>query len=86
MLLHVQLKHAELQSQCKEHKDRLQRLQNTYYMLKTACDKRMSDLQRIDRALEESVNTRSVSNAMNGHSLLCCLPALPLPETKLPGK
>ena len=54
----LQLKHAEVQSQCKEHKDRLQKLQNTYYMLKAACEKRMSDLNRIDRALEESVNTR----------------------------
>ena len=55
----MQLKHAEIQSQCKEHRDRLQRLQNTYYMLNTACEKRMSDLSRIDRALEESVNIRS---------------------------
>ena len=54
----LQLMHAEVQSQCKEHKDRLQKLQNTYHMLRTACDKRMSDLNRIDRALEESVNSR----------------------------
>ncbi|DBA94579.1 TPA: hypothetical protein ACH3X1_002162 [Trebouxia sp. C0004] len=54
----ILLKHAEVQSQCKEHKDRLQRLQKTYYLLRSACDKRMSDLHRIDRALEESVNAR----------------------------
>lgn len=57
----LQLRHAEVQSQCKEHKERLQQLQRTYYMLKTACEKRMSDLSRIDRALEESVNQRSSS-------------------------
>ena len=57
----LQLRHAEVQSQCKEHKERLQKLQSTYYMLKTACEKRMSDLNRIDRALEESVNTRCSS-------------------------
>ena len=60
----MQLKHAEVQSQCKEHKGRLQRLQNTYYLLKTACDKRMSDLHRIDRSLEESVNARSDTFAL----------------------
>ena len=57
----MQLKHAEVQSQCKEHKGRLQRLQNTYFLLRTACDKRMSDLHRIDRSLEESVNARSLA-------------------------
>ena len=36
----------------------MQRLQNTYYLLNTACEKRMSDLSRIDKALEESVNLR----------------------------
>ena len=61
MALCLQLKHAEVQSQCKEHKGRLQRLQNTYFLLRTACDKRMSDLHRIDRSLEESVNARSVA-------------------------
>ncbi|KAL3161007.1 hypothetical protein ABBQ38_009393 [Trebouxia sp. C0009 RCD-2024] len=54
----ILLRHAEVQSQCKEHKERLLKLQSTYYMLKTACEKRMFDLHRIDRALEESVNTR----------------------------
>lgn len=57
-VLCLQLMHSEVQSQCKEHKERLQKLQNTYHMLRTACDKRMSDLSRIDRALEQSVNTR----------------------------
>lgn len=61
MALCLQLKHAEVQSQCKEHKGRLQRLQNTYFLLRTACDKRMSDLHRIDRSLEESVNARSLA-------------------------
>ena len=55
---HLQLRHAEYQSQCSQHKDRLQRLQATYYALKAACDKRMSDLHRIDRALEQNVNIR----------------------------
>jgi len=70
----LQLKHAEVQSQCKEHKDRLQRLQNTYYLLRTACDKRMSDLHRIDRALEESVNARSALHSPTVHyyhALVC---------------
>ena len=61
LLVVLQLRHAEVQSQCKEHKERLQKLQSTYYMLKTACEKRMSDLSRIDRALEESVNQRCPS-------------------------
>lgn len=74
----MQLKHAEVQSQCKEHKDRLQRLQNTYYLLKTACDKRMSDLHRIDQALEESVNTRCALHLQGDicqvhHRLQSCL-------------
>lgn len=56
----MQLRHAEYQSQCSQHKERLSRLHTTYYALKHACEKRMSDLQRIDRALEESVNARSL--------------------------
>ena len=54
----VQLRHAEYQSQCSQHKERLGRLQTTYYALKAACEKRMTDLHRIDRALEQSVNAR----------------------------
>ena len=54
----VQLRHAEYQSQCSQHKDRLQRLQTTYYALKAACDKRLLDLHRIDRALEDQVNAK----------------------------
>lgn len=71
-LVGLQLRHAEVQSQCKEHKERLQKLQSTYFMLKTACEKRMSDLQRIDRALEESVNQRFSSCQPD------CLHSLPL--------
>lgn len=54
----AQLRHAEYQSQCSQHKERLARLQTTYYALKTACEKRMTDLHRIDRALEQTVAAR----------------------------
>lgn len=58
LCVHVQLRHAEYQSQCSQHKDRLQRLQTTYYALKAACEKRLLDLHRIDRALEDQVNAK----------------------------
>lgn len=56
--MNMQLRHAEYQSQCSQHKERLARLHTTYHALKNACDKRVQDLHRIDRTLEQTVNAR----------------------------
>ncbi|KAA6429283.1 MAG: structural maintenance of chromosomes 6 [Trebouxia sp. A1-2] len=73
----ILLKHAEVQSQCKEHKDRLQRLQNTYYLLRTACDKRIfnfymykkghTGMIKVKRATEKTAGTLEIKVRIGGN-------------------